>query len=82
MGRRHDVAQAALIFLTLRSITMQLSDLAATVQTVADQLDRVQVNVAALQASMANVEVPADAQAALDRVIASAAALEAAVPAA
>ena len=68
----------------LRSIDMKLDALAATMTAIADQLTKAQTEivsqVAALQAALADVDVPADAQAAIDSITAIAEALDALNP--
>ena len=63
---------------------MKLDQLAATMTAIADQLTKAQneiiAQVAALQESLANVDVPPDAQAAIDSITAIAAALDALNP--
>ena len=63
---------------------MKLSELATTMTAVSDQLAKAQseivAQVAALQTALADVEVPAEAQAAIDFITAIAAALDALNP--
>jgi Flp pilus assembly protein TadB len=60
-----------------RRITMKLSELSAALETVNTTLDKVVAEVEALKATLTNVDLPTNAQAALDRLVATAAALDA-----
>ena len=57
-------------------IRMKLSELSATLTTLGDQVEKVRVVVQALKDSLADVDLPAEAQAALDRLTASVAAVD------
>lgn len=52
-------------------IMAKLSELAAKVTAVADQVDKVKTEVQKLKDSLADVDLPPEAQAALDRLAAS-----------
>ena len=54
----------------------KLSTLAQTLTNVGTQLDKVKTEVEALKASLEDVEIPAEAQAALDKLAAIAQALD------
>lgn len=55
---------------------MKLSQLNATLTEVGDKLDKVAAEVQALKDALADVDLPAEAQASLDRLVAAAQALD------
>ena len=61
-------------------INVKLSELSAKLTAVADQVDKVKTEVQNLKDSLTNVELPADAQAALDRLTESVNAVDAINP--
>ncbi len=62
---------------TERIILMKVTDLAAALSALDTKITGVQASVDALKASLANVDLPADAQAALDKLTADTGALAA-----
>lgn len=58
----------------------KLNELAGNLTAVVDTLEKVKGEVAALKESLTNVELPPDAQAALDKLVATSAALDALNP--
>jgi prefoldin subunit 5 len=64
----------------LRRINMKLNELAGQLTSLADQVDKIKLEVEALKASLENVELPAEAQAALERLGAAVKAVDDANP--
>lgn len=58
-------------------IIMKLNELANAIATVNTTLEKVATEIQALKDSLTNVDLPADAQAALDKLVATASALDA-----
>lgn len=61
---------------TERHIDMKLSELTPVLTALGDKVDKIKTEVQALKDSLADVELPSGAQAALDRVIASVGAVD------
>lgn len=65
---------------TKGAIMAKVSSLASTLNAIGDRLDKVKQEVQALKDSLSDVDIPAEAQAALDRLSAAAEALDALNP--
>lgn len=63
----------------LNQVIMKLTDLAAKLTAIDASVTSIAASVAALETSLTDVEIPADAQAALDKLTADTAALSATV---
>jgi hypothetical protein len=63
-----------------KKLMSKLNELAGNLTAVVDTLEKVKGEVTALKDSLTNVELPPDAQAALDKLVATSAALDALNP--
>src|SRR5688572_8181691 len=63
-----------------KKLMSKLNELAGNLTAVVDTLEKVKGEVTALKESLTNVELPPDAQAALDKLVATSAALDALNP--